>query len=426
MFLRIFGVLALFAFMSCAPAKEPTPQGDRSAVAQVTGKPAAKPAAADDYQQYVAFFEKVYKVFEGHYWVAPNRQTYNEFLEKFRTKIYPQLKGENKSDDYVRWRSAWYLVDELKAKEDKFSQFYPPKPAEKFQQEALGQRIDLGIEGKKTARGFLVTRIEPRSDAYDQGVREEDTILRLDGKPLTSIPQEEIEKALSPLVNTKVSMVFLAHESNRERTISVVSKEYFKQTVFLHPVEVPGIFCLEIQKFNRATGDDLFKFLQLIGQYGPQGLVLDLRGNPGGPPLAAREIASFFLKAGEEFAYFQKRGIPKDSLDVPAIPWEYKFNGPIVILVDEESGSASELFAGVMQFRGRAEVMGTNTAGQVLLKSMFPLDDGSMVALVTAPGYYPDGTRFSFNGVTPDRVITGAPKDGLINFAAAYLKMKSK
>src|SRR5262249_50649827 len=115
-----------------------------------------------------------------------------------------------------------------------------------------------------------------------------------------------------------------------------------------------------------------------------------------------------------------------DTLDVPEIPENYKFKAPIVILIDADSGSAAELFTGILQFRGRATVFGTNTAGQVLLKSMFPLDDGSMVALVTAPGYYPDGTRFSFNGITPDQIITNAPKDGLINFAAAYLAMKNR
>ena len=87
------------------------------------------------------------------------------FLQKFTNQIYAQLKGEGKSNDYVRWRSAWYLVDALRSKDDRFTQFYPPKPAVKFQHEALGEKIDLGIEGKKNTIGFLVTRMEPRSDA---------------------------------------------------------------------------------------------------------------------------------------------------------------------------------------------------------------------------------------------------------------------
>lgn len=377
-----------------------------------------------DYQEYVKYFEKVYQIFEDNYYQEPNPKAYNDFLEKFRTKIYAQLKGEGKSNDYVKWRSAWFLVEDLKTNEDRFSQFYPPKPAEKFQKEALGQRVDLGIEGKKVDAGFLVTQIEPRSDAYEKGMREDDILVQLDQKNLKDLPQEEIEKELSPLINSKVKITYLTAADKQAKDIEVVSKEYFKQTIFLRPVEVPGVFCLEIPKFNRTSGEDLYRFLKLISQYQPRGLVIDLRGNPGGPPLAAREMAGFFLKGGEEFTHFQKRGIPPDALDVPVYDDAVKFNAPIAILVNKDSGSASELFSGVMQFRKRAIVIGENTAGQMLLKSMFPMDDGSMIGLVTAPGYLPDGTRFSFNGVTPDQVITDAPKEGLINLAATILVLK--
>src|SRR5882672_3890636 len=112
---------------------------------------------SQDYQEYLNYFEKVYKQFEDHYYLPPDRKVYNDFLKKFRTKIYAQLKQEKKSNNYVRWRAAWILVDRLKSKEDRFTQFYPPKPAVKFQHEALGQRVDLGIAGKKTDAGFLVT-----------------------------------------------------------------------------------------------------------------------------------------------------------------------------------------------------------------------------------------------------------------------------
>jgi carboxyl-terminal processing protease len=347
-------------------------------------------------------------------------------LEKFNAKIYAQLKSEGKSDDYVRWRSAWYLVDALKSKDDRFTQFYPPKPAVKFKQEALGEKIDLGIEGQKGGLGFVVTRMEPRSDAYEKGLREDDIIMQIDGAGIQGLSQKDIENKLNPLVNTKVQLTYLSNETKQQKIITAVSKEYFKQTVFLHPVPVNGVFCLEVPKFNRSTGDDMFRFLQVVQAQHPLGLVLDLRGNPGGPPLAAREISAFFLKNGEEFAYFQKRNAPKADLDVPTIDARFHFTAPMVILVDADTGSAAELFSGIMQFRGRAVVLGVNTAGQILLKSMFPMDDGSMVALVTARGHYPDGSVFSFSGITPDKIITGAPKDGLINLAAAWISMKAK
>lgn len=415
MFRYVLMAVSLFFLISCAVL----PQQPHAATINPKNN-------ASDYKEYLSFFEKVFQKFEDYYYLKPNRQIYNDFVEKFRTKIYAQLAAEKKSNDYVKWHAAWYLVEELRSKDDRFSQFYPPKPAQKFEKEALGQMVDLGIEGKKVEAGFVVTRMEPRSDAYEKGLREEDVLTSVDGNNIAAKSQDEINKMLSPLINTKVQLTYIDHEMHGFKTIEAVSKEYFKQTVFLRPVAVPGMFCLEVPKFNRTTGDDMYRFLQLIGPYHPQGLVLDLRGNPGGPPLAAREIASFFLKGGDEFAHFKKRDLPPDALDVPVIPDELKFKAPIAILVNQDSGSAAELFSGIMQFRKRAVVFGTNTAGQVLLKSMFPMDDGSMIALVTAPGYYPDGTQFSFHGITPDQVIYDAPKDGLINFAAAYLMMRNK
>ncbi|MEI7998229.1 MAG: S41 family peptidase [Candidatus Omnitrophota bacterium] len=379
-----------------------------------------------DYKDYLSFFGKVYKVFEENYYLKPDHQIYDDFIKKFKTQIYAQLSREGKSNDYVRWRSAWYLVDSLKSKDDRFSQFYPPKPAEKFQKEALGQNVDLGIEGKKNDQGFLVTRMEPRSDAFEKGLRENDLLTSINGVALKPLTQDDIEKRLTPLINTKVKLAYLEHETMAPKGLEALSKEYFKQEVFLRPVSVPGIFCLEVKHFNRTTAEDMFRFLQFIEQQNPRGLVIDLRDNPGGPPLAAREISSFFLKGGDVLTYFQKRGQDKAELDIPVIPDQYKFNGPIVILVNDQSGSCSELFAGVMQYYKRALVFGTNTAGQMLLKSMFPLDDGSMVAIVVSLGHYPDGRQFSFKGVVPDQVVAEAPKDGLINLAASYLAMSAQ
>ncbi len=389
----------------------------------------SRPVAADpdpEYKQYTDYFEKVYKVFQDNYYLAPDRDIYNHFLQKFNTNIYAQLKSEGKSNDYVRWRSAWYLVDALRSKDDRFTQFYPPKPAVKFQHEALGEKIDLGIEGKKNDIGFLVTRMEPRSDAYTQGLREDDIILQIDGVSVRSMTEDAINSQLTPLVNTQVKLTYLSSETKTQKVIAAVSKEYFKQTVFLHPVPVPGIFCLEVPKFDRMTGEDMYRYLQFIKAQQPKGLVLDLRGNPGGPPLAAREISAFFLKGGDELVYFQKRNQPKIDLDVPAIDPQYQFAGPIVILVDADTGSAAELFSGIMQFRGRAVVLGVNTAGQILLKSMFPMGDGSSIALVTARTHYPDGTVFGFDGITPNKIISDAPKDGLINLAAALIAMQNR
>lgn len=378
-------------------------------------------ADASTYQQYLDFFEEVYQTMERNYYYSVQREDFNRFLKKFDRDIYGRLTNKKEKINYITWRSAAFLVDYLKDPEDTFSAFIPPKPAKEFEAKVLGQKMDLGIEGRLIEQGYLVTRVEPHSDAYTKGLRAEDLILKIDEVTVLGLKEEQIKSLLTPLVDTTVNIYYLSKIENREMTIAVVSKEYFKQSVFMVPVHMPNVYCLAIRTFNRKTSDEIFSYLSFIRrQTEESSLILDLRGNPGGPPLAAREISAFFLTPGAEFAYFQKRSEPKASLDVPRLPLAYHYQGPIAILVDQESGSASELFSGIMQQRDRAVLIGRPTAGKVLLKSMFYFKDESMLLLVTARGHFPDGRVFPYSGLTPDLLMSDETVD-LVNFAAGYL-----
>ncbi len=377
------------------------------------------------YREYIDFFEEVYRTMDENYFQPVQRKDFKRFLKTFDKKIYPQLKGEGKRSEYITWRSAAYLVDFMKDPRDDFSAFLPPQVADDFQRKVLGEKIDLGIEGRLTAEGFRVGHVEPRSDAYRKGLRPEALVKAVNGQDIGGLTESEIQELLTPLKGTETMVRYIDPEDGRVKTLELVSQQYYKQTVFMVPTPVEDVYCLEITRFNRKTSDDLFRYLELIGRKDHAGLILDLRGNPGGPPLAAWEISSFFLEPNQEFAYFKKRDQPKSSLVVPEIPERFRYEGPVVILVNEKSGSASELFSGVLQRRGRAILMGVSTAGRVLLKSMFHFEDGSMVALVTARGYFPDGSVFPFEGVRPDK-RRKEEGDRLIAYAARYIKSHTK
>lgn len=400
-------------------------QGDSS------GQP--DPAAVEhdpSYQQAVDYFVEVFKTMQEHYYQPVDPEEFKKFIYLFYTQNFSQLKREGKSDLYIKWRSAAYLVEALRARDDIFSMLFPPKDAAQYETEALGKRIDLGIDGELTARGFEVSWVEPRSDAHKQGLRPRDVIYQINSKKITSLIREEIDALFVREEGETVTLRYVEGLTRRKKKIMVASKEYFRKLAFMVPtgLEKEGIFCIGIQRFNRATGEDVTEYIRQIQEYsGETGLIIDLRGNPGGPPLAAREISGFFLEPGDDFAYFQRRGYPRSMLDIPQLPADDRYRGDMVILIDEESGSASELFSGILQRRGRAQLMGTSSAGQVFLKSMYHLSDGSMVLLVTARGHHPDGTVFSFDGLTPD-IPADQDQDGdeLIRYAARYLLEKRK
>ncbi len=380
-------------------------------------------SSTDEYQSYVKFFRQVFETMSKEYYHEVREEDFERFLVMFKEKIFSQLKGENKSSDYVKWRSAAYLVDSLRTQDDIFSSFMPPQVAVEYEQEVLGKRIDLGIKGRITKQGYLIEWVEPRSDAYEQGLRENDLVKKLASKDVRKLKAEEIEQLMTPLEGESVELKYVRSSDRKLYSIKPVSKEYFKQFVFWVPVDVPGVFCIRIERFNQMTPDDMTRFMAQVIQRNGYGLIIDLRGNPGGPPLAAQAISSFFLEPKAEFAYFQKRGMPKADLLVPEIPPFFHYRGDIVVLIDEKSGSASELFSGILQGRHRAELMGVNSAGQVFLKSMFFLEDESMLLLVTARGHHPDGTVFSFDGLRPDLPYQG-DADRAVHYAALYLLQK--
>jgi len=386
---------------------------------------ALTPLEQETYDTYLASFEEIYKTMSENYFFPVERKNFEAFIKKFDNEIFGQVEDRTKINDFVLMRSGAFLVDYLKAADDRFSALYPPQVAKEFEQEVLGVRVDLGIEGDVCGQGFCVSFVEPRAEAGEKGLKAGDVLVRIGTTRLKRLTVDEIKKLLTPEIGRVTKLEYIEAQSKAVNSLDVLSKEYFKQTVFPVEVPFPGIFCLEIRQFNRMTSEDFSKYLLVINQQGSSGLILDLRGNPGGPPLAAREIVSFFLTPEKNFAYFERKGDSRNYLDVPRIPEEFRYRGPVVILVNQQSGSASELFSGVMQKEGRAILMGVNTAGQVFLKSMFNLTSKAMLLLVTARGHFPDGNVFDFNGLAPEYRTDSQGVD-LINFAAGYLSAKTK
>jgi carboxyl-terminal processing protease len=408
---KFFSILLSVVFLSLSIFMFPAPR--LFAQAEVSAQ------EKQTYQAYLDSFEEIYKMMTDNYYYSIERKNFDDFIKKFDQDIF--VKVDKKSvDNFVLMRSGAFLVDFLKTKEDRFSALYPPQVAKEFQQEVLGVRVDLGIEGQPCDQGFCVSFVESRADAFEKGLRAADILTKVNNVSLLKMPLDKIQKLLTPEINKVTKLEYARPNIEGRTTIEVTSKEYFKETVF--PITIPyqGIYGLEIRRFNRMTAEDLSKYIFLINQQKSLGLILDLRGNPGGPPLAAREIVSFFLEPEKNFAYFQRKGTERNYLDVPRVPDEYRYKAPVIILVNEESGSASELFSGVMQKEGRALLMGTNTAGQVFLKSMFDLKSKAMLLLVTARGHFTTGEVFDFSGIVPQYPMNSKGSD-LVYFAAGYL-----
>ena len=184
----------------------------------------------------------------------------------------------------------------------------------------------------------------------------------------------------------------------------------------------PGIGFVRAASFDPQTAKLIKAAIEKLGGTGLKGLVLDLRGNPGGVVPSALETASLFLKPGEKILSVKGRSVQGEDVDVPKTAEPYSF--PMAVLVNERTASAAEIVTGALQDHDRAVVVGEPTYGKGLVQSVFTLSRNTALALTTAFYYTPNGrsiqrplknvllqSDFEGNrgGIQPDDVVRPEP-----------------
>jgi carboxyl-terminal processing protease len=169
----------------------------------------------------------------------------------------------------------------------------------------------------------------------------------------------------------------------------------------------PGVGYIRVSSFDENTPQRLKAVIENLGGTGLKGLVLDLRNNPGGLLTAAVRTASLFLRPGLAIVTVRGRNVPEKTESVPSSATPYKCK--LAILIDGKSASATEIVSGAMQDHDRATIVGEPSFGKGLVQSVFPLSEGTGLALTTALYYTPSGrsiqkpldaSRFELGGAT--------------------------
>jgi len=273
-----------------------------------------------------------------------------------------------------------------------------------------GNFVGIGIELKAENNTLLIVSVIPDSPASRAGIQAGNRILSVNS---TSTKNLSIDAAASLLQGPKNSRLELSIDSPQQppRNVSLVRQH----------VEVPSVdgVCLidETQKvgylrlisFQRSTSREIDEALWKLYHQGMKSLIIDVRGNPGGLLSASVDVADKFVPQG---TIVSTRGrSPQEDYDYPArrsSTWEL----PLVVLVDENSASASEIFAAAVHDHHRATLVGQKSYGKGSVQGIFPLARcGAGLRLTTAKFYSPNGQPISNIGVKPDVVVhqTGKP-----------------
>ncbi|MEW6314294.1 MAG: S41 family peptidase [Pseudomonadota bacterium] len=287
-----------------------------------------------------------------------------------------------------------------------------------------GLGIEVGMED-----GFVKV-VAPIEDtpAFRAGIKSGDLIFKIDDTPVKGLTLNEAVSRMRGKPNTQITLSVMRKGETKPLTFTLTRAVIKVQSVKSKLVE-PGYGYVRITQFQEHTGENLAKALEDMYKENKaplQGLVLDLRNDPGGLLNSAVGVSAAFLPAGTLVVYTDGR--TEDSkMKLTASPENYLRGSktdylknlppevksvPMVVLTNGGSASASEIVAGALQDHKRAIVMGTQTFGKGSVQTILPLGNNTAIKLTTARYYTPSGRSIQAKGVTPDIVVDEATVNG--------------
>ncbi|MCU0226526.1 MAG: S41 family peptidase [Bryobacterales bacterium] len=274
---------------------------------------------------------------------------------------------------------------------DPHSNFYDPKLFQLLREDQRGQYYGVGMLVRMHRGRVVVVNPFPGSPAYNAGIRPSDIIHIIDGEVTEGWDQGKVAERLKGARGTtvKVTMIRRGAEGQKELNFDIIRDEIPRKSVADAFYVRPGIAYLQIKQFNENTSSEMEQNLRRLKEDQIKGLVLDLRGNPGGILNEGVNVADHFLKKGQ--AIVSHRGRASAQRKYEARRGSRGADYPIVVLVDSSSASAAEIVAGALQDHDRAWILGEQTFGKGLVQTVFPLSEDTGLALTTAKYYTPSG-----------------------------------
>ena len=260
-----------------------------------------------------------------------------------------------------------------------------------------GLGIEVGLED-----GFVKV-ISPIDDTPAQraGIRAGDVIIRLDSKSVKGMSLDEAVKLMRGKPGEPIVITVVREGEEKPLKFTIIRAVIQVKSVKSRELD-PGFIYLRITQFQTRTADLLRSAIERLTRDDEEleGVVLDLRNNPGGVLNGAVDVADMFLEEGL-IVYTKGRGKGAES-EFSAGPGDMANGAPIVILVNEGSASASEIVAGALQDHKRAIVLGERTFGKGSVQTILPMNNGDAIKLTTARYFTPSGRSIQAKGIQPD------------------------
>jgi carboxyl-terminal processing protease len=283
------------------------------------------------------------------------------------------------------------------------SVFLTPSEYQAYMASLNAQVAGIGVLMSSNNGVFTVTKVLTGTPAQAAGMKAGDQITAVDGASTEGWTLDQLGSKIRGTAGTKVTITVTRAGSSAPIDFTIT-----RAKVSVPLVEwgmIPGTHVADIALFEFSTGasDQVASAISAAQKAGATSVVLDLRGNPGGYATEAINVASQFLGSGTVYIEQDASG---NQTKVTVNPKIAHNSLPLVVLVDHDSASSSEIVAGAIQDAGRAKVVGVATFGTGTVLQVFHLSDGSAIFLGTSYWLTPNGNKIFGKGITPDQVVT--------------------
>jgi carboxyl-terminal processing protease len=280
---------------------------------------------------------------------------------------------------------------------DPHSNFYDPKAYAALREDQRGKYYGVGMQIQQQNNKIIIILPFSGTPAFKAGIRPGDIILAVNGKSTDKLTSEDVANMLKGPRQTPVQITIGREGSDKPLVFNLMRDEIPRYSVDLAYMIRPGVGYIHLSQFMETSGAEVGEALAKFGDI--HGLVLDLRGNPGGLLSQAVDISDKFIRRGQIIVSQRGRAFPDQ---VYRASHGSTADYPIVVLVNKGTASAAEIVSGALQDHDRALVAGETTFGKGLVQTVYPLSDNTGLALTTYRYYTPSGRLIqrNYNGVS--------------------------
>ncbi len=272
---------------------------------------------------------------------------------------------------------------------DPHSNFFDARQFALLREDQRGKYYGVGMVVAPREAHTVVMSPYVGAPAYNAGLRPGDVIVKVDDKSTEGLTTSEVADMLKGPKGTVVKITVTREGYADPLVFTVTRDEIPRHSVDIAFMLKPGIGYIRLSQFNETTDREIADALKALGAPTLDGLIFDLRGNPGGLLNEAVAVGDMFLEKGQTIVSYHGRSAPERRFT--AIRGNQGMTVPVVVLVNNNSASAAEIVSGAIQDHDRGLIVGETTFGKGLVQTVQPLSENTGLALTTARYYTPSG-----------------------------------